>query len=47
MTVSILSERRVYEPFGMFGGENGKRGINLYISQNGQKIINLGGKNTL
>ena len=42
--VSIASERRVFEPYGMFGGENGMRGLNLWHqSQNGIKI-NLGGK---
>lgn len=31
--VSILSERRVYEPYGLDGGENGKRGLNLWVKQ--------------
>lgn len=48
LSVSILSERRVFEPFGMHGGENGKRGKNYLIknSQNQKRIISLGGKNT-
>jgi 5-oxoprolinase (ATP-hydrolysing) len=35
-TVSILSERRNYEPYGIKGGENGKKGINLYKKANGE-----------
>ncbi|WFD34221.1 5-oxoprolinase (ATP-hydrolyzing) [Malassezia cuniculi] len=56
--VSILSERRVYEPYGLAGGENGKRGLNLWIKQrraedgdlspqdSRPRVINLGGKAT-
>lgn len=29
--ISLLTERRVYEPYGMRGGESGKRGINLLL----------------
>ncbi len=43
MEVAILSERRVLAPYGMNGGEPGKRGINLFIRRDG-KEINLGGK---
>ena len=46
LTVSILSERRVFAPFGMKGGENGAKGMNLYVKK-GNRVINLGGKNTL
>ncbi len=35
--VSVLSERRVYSPYGLFGGENGKRGENI-LNRNGKKI---------
>lgn len=42
---SILSERRVYSPKGMFGGKNGKKGKNLLIKKD-STIINVGGKNT-
>ncbi|KAI2609226.1 hydantoinase B/oxoprolinase [Hypoxylon sp. NC1633] len=42
---SILSERRAFAPYGLNGGEDGKRGRNLWIKKNG-RIINLGGKNT-
>ncbi|KAF3022637.1 hypothetical protein E8E14_013995 [Neopestalotiopsis sp. 37M] len=43
--VSILSERRAFAPYGMEGGEDGKRGQNLWVKRNG-RTINLGGKNT-
>lgn len=39
-TVSIISERRNYEPYGMNGGENGKCGVNLLKKANGE-IISL------
>jgi 5-oxoprolinase (ATP-hydrolysing) len=35
-TVSIISERRNYEPYGMNGGENGKRGVNLLKKASGE-----------
>ena len=51
--VSILSERRVYHPYGMDGGEPAKCGLNLWVRQvkdetgeYKERIINLGGKNT-
>ena len=34
--VSILSERRVYHPKGLFGGGDGQRGLNLYTYANGR-----------
>ncbi|KAK6088773.1 5-oxoprolinase (hydantoinase B/oxoprolinase) [Seiridium cupressi] len=43
--VSILSERRAFAPYGLEGGEDGKRGLNLWVKKNG-RVINLGGKNT-
>jgi 5-oxoprolinase (ATP-hydrolysing) len=46
LQVSILSERRAFEPYGLNGGENGARGLNLLIRADGREI-NLGGKNTL
>jgi len=42
-TVSILSERRVYSPYGLNGAENGKCGQNILIRSDG-KINNLGSK---
>ena len=52
--VSILSERRVYSPYGMRGGGDGKRGLNLWKRrvQHGEhdkwidRVLNLGGKNS-
>ncbi len=35
MTVSILSNNRVYAPFGVNGGEPGERGLNLVIRTDG------------
>ncbi|EXJ96509.1 5-oxoprolinase (ATP-hydrolysing) [Capronia coronata CBS 617.96] len=50
MQVSILSERRVIAPYGMAGGEEGKRGINLWIRRDAEdgttRTISLGGKAT-
>ncbi|KAJ8102289.1 Hydantoinase B/oxoprolinase-domain-containing protein [Lipomyces tetrasporus] len=50
---SILSERRVYHPYGLAGGEDAHCGLNLWVrlidDGNGgkkERIINLGGKNT-
>jgi 5-oxoprolinase (ATP-hydrolysing) len=40
-TVSILSERRVFPPYGVRGGGEGKRGVNLHIKSDG-KIVPLG-----
>lgn len=51
--VSILSERRVYHPYGLEGGENAQCGQNLWVrwikKQDGsweQRYINLSGKNS-
>ena len=44
--VGVLSERRAFEPYGMEGGGNGARGINLIEFPDG-RIINFGGKNTI
>lgn len=46
MTVSILSERRAFQPYGVAGGENGARGMNLLTRASG-RVVNLGGKNTV
>lgn len=55
VTASILSERRVIAPHGMHGGEDGERGINLWIKKyidekDGkikEKVFNLGGKSSV
>jgi len=46
LEVSILSERRVFEPFGIEGGKNGQKGFNFLIKNNG-KVFNIGSKNTV
>lgn len=50
MQVSILSERRVVAPYGMAGGADGARGLNLWVrhdSRDGSvRTINMGGKAT-
>jgi len=45
VTVSILSERRVFSGYGLFGGENGEVGRNTYFTKEGIEK-NIGGKNT-
>lgn len=37
--VSILSERRVYAPYGIKGGENGAKGLNIHKKANGESKI--------
>eukprot|EP01031_Cornospumella_fuschlensis_P045317 gene45317-55443_t len=44
---SILSERRVFQPYGMEGGEPGARGLNLLRMAEEKREVNLGGKNTV
>jgi 5-oxoprolinase (ATP-hydrolysing) len=50
MQVSILSERRVIPPYGMAGGEDGKRGVNLWVRKDQQdgttRTISMGAKAT-
>lgn len=40
----MLSERRIFSPYGLEGGENGQLGKNLLIKNNGI-IKNIGSKN--
>ncbi|CAG8509076.1 15482_t:CDS:2 [Funneliformis mosseae] len=51
LQVSILSERRVHHPYGLQGGKNGSKGLNLWIRRNENdgevRTINLGGRNTV
>jgi N-methylhydantoinase A/oxoprolinase/acetone carboxylase beta subunit/N-methylhydantoinase B/oxoprolinase/acetone carboxylase alpha subunit len=54
LAVSILSERRAFQPYGLRGGQPGSRGINLlHIPASSEagtgtgKVISLGGKNTV
>jgi 5-oxoprolinase (ATP-hydrolysing) len=46
VTASILTERRVYPPWGGEGGGNGQRGSNTLIKADGS-MVNLTGKNTV
>lgn len=43
VTLSVLTERRTLQPYGMDGGMPGKRGVNLLHKKDG-RIISLGGK---
>ncbi len=46
LNVAILSERRVYPPYGLAGGQPGERGLNLFFHNDGQ-IVDLGAKNQI
>jgi 5-oxoprolinase (ATP-hydrolysing) len=46
MTAGILSERRAVPPFGLFGGRDGEKGLNLLRRADG-RVVNLGGKATV
>lgn len=47
LIVSILSERRAFEPYGLAGGGCGSRGVNLLHFKSEGRLVNLGGKNTV
>lgn len=44
MDASIVSERRVTRPYGMFGGEDGKSGVNYIVKKVGDRWCRLGGR---
>ncbi|XP_074644558.1 5-oxoprolinase-like [Tubulanus polymorphus] len=44
--LSILTERRVFQPYGLNGGEPGNRGSNVLCYADGRKV-NLGGKSAI
>jgi 5-oxoprolinase (ATP-hydrolysing) len=46
LNAAILSERRVFPPYGLAGGQPGKTGQNIFIRANG-RTLNLGGKNEI
>ena len=46
MTASILSERRSVPPFGLLGGGDAARGVNLWLRRDG-RVVSLGGKATV
>ena len=51
--VSILSERRVFAPYGLNGGGDGQSGLNIWVKKDetgeagAERRINLGGKTTV
>ncbi|XP_017914195.1 PREDICTED: 5-oxoprolinase isoform X3 [Capra hircus] len=44
--LSVLTERRAFQPYGLMGGEPGARGLNLLIRKDG-RTVNLGGKTSV
>ena len=46
LNMAILSERRVYAPYGLEGGQPGKRGTNIFIHKDGRQLY-LGAKNEI
>ncbi|KAJ5013575.1 hypothetical protein K4K57_002586 [Colletotrichum sp. SAR 10_99] len=45
LTYGIISERRVHQPYGMMGGENGESGANYWVQKTedgGERWINIG-----
>jgi len=38
-TVSLITERRIFAPYGILGGKSGKRGRNILIKNKKQKVI--------
>ncbi len=46
LNAAILSERRVFAPYGLEGGQPGERGMNLFIYADG-RTVSLGAKNEI
>jgi len=46
LNMAILSERRVYAPYGLEGGKPGKMGRNTFIRKDGRRL-NMGSKNEI
>jgi 5-oxoprolinase (ATP-hydrolysing) len=46
LNVAILSERRVFCPYGLEKGNAGSKGVNTYFKADG-RVLNLGGKNEI
>ncbi|KAI1733023.1 hydantoinase b/oxoprolinase domain-containing protein [Ditylenchus destructor] len=46
LQLSVLTERRVHSPYGLFGGENGERGLNI-LNRKVRGRVNLGSKNSI
>ncbi|CAM9536473.1 unnamed protein product [Pylaiella littoralis] len=47
LTVSVLSERRAFRPWGLAGGLPAERGLNFLRFRAGGRTVSLGGKNTV
>ncbi|PVD21468.1 hypothetical protein C0Q70_19641 [Pomacea canaliculata] len=43
LTLSVLTERRVFSPYGLQGGKNGRKGRNLMFYKDG-RIVSIGAK---
>ncbi|GFN92191.1 5-oxoprolinase [Plakobranchus ocellatus] len=46
LTLSLLTERRVFCPYGLEGGQHGQKGKNLMIYSDG-RVIDIGAKNSV
>ena len=46
MKLCVLTERRVFQPYGLKDGSNGAKGSNILIKPNGKRI-NLGSKSSV
>ncbi|XP_065098755.1 5-oxoprolinase [Paramisgurnus dabryanus] len=46
VVLSVLSERRSTQPYGLHGGTNGERGLNL-LRKTDNRMLNLGAKNSI
>jgi 5-oxoprolinase (ATP-hydrolysing) len=46
LTFGLITERRVHQPFGMMGGENGESGANYWVqkTEDGERWINIGAR---
>jgi len=46
LNVGILTERRVFHPYGVAGGQSGSLDENIFLYEDG-RTINMGGKNEI
>ncbi|KAI1336859.1 Hydantoinase B/oxoprolinase-domain-containing protein [Xylariaceae sp. FL0016] len=46
LTYGLITERRVHQPYGMMGGENGESGANYWVqkTEDGERWINIGSR---
>uniref|UniRef100_A0AC34GWY0 5-oxoprolinase n=1 Tax=Panagrolaimus sp. ES5 TaxID=591445 RepID=A0AC34GWY0_9BILA len=47
ITLTVMTERRVLAPYGLYGGKDGKRGTNILYRSKKASRINLGPKNSV